>query len=310
MSKTSETTAGTPDALLRVRGLTHTFSQHRLFRSDRGSARALDDVSFDVLKGECFGIVGESGAGKTTLARALLRTFRPDGGTVELTLDGTRENVLQARPQKLRRLRREMQMIFQDPQASLNPRMTVAEIVAEPLVIHGTRDRRILETRVRQLLIQTGLNPKHLDRYPHAFSGGQRQRIAIARALALKPRLLIADEPVSALDPPVRAQILNLFQELRRDLGLTILLITHDLRVVRHICDRVAVMHRGTIVELKETDSLFANPTHPHTVSLLTAIPRPDPSRRHRRFRLQASAPLPENQDEDGRRRGRDYTAG
>ena len=243
-----------------------------------GAVKAVDGVSFDVLEGECLGLVGESGSGKTTVGRCILRALDPTEGVIHFRVDDTVTDVATADYKQLKELRQHMQLIFQDPYASLNPRMTVFDIVGEPLLVNGMKDRTQRELRVRELLAQVGLNPQHLQRYPHAFSGGQRQRIGIARGLALNPRLIVADEPVSALDVSVQAQILNLMNSLQRELGLTYLFIAHDLSVVRHICDRVAVMYVGRIVELAPTEDLFHTPRHPYTRSLLDAAPVPDPS--------------------------------
>ncbi len=243
-----------------------------------GAVKAVDGVSFDVHEGECLGLVGESGSGKTTVGRCILRALEPTAGQIRFRVDDTVTDVAGADHGQLKELRRHMQLIFQDPYASLNPRMTVFDIVGEPLLVNGMKDRAQRETRVRELLAQVGLNPQHLQRYPHAFSGGQRQRIGIARGLALNPRLIVADEPVSALDVSVQAQILNLMNSLQDELGLTYLFIAHDLSAVRHICDRVAVMYVGRIVELAETEELFHTPRHPYTRSLLDAAPVPDPS--------------------------------
>jgi oligopeptide/dipeptide ABC transporter ATP-binding protein len=243
-----------------------------------GAVKAVDGVSFDVLEGECLGLVGESGSGKTTVGRCILRALDPTEGVIRFRVDDTVTDVATADYKQLKELRQHMQLIFQDPYASLNPRMTVFDIVGEPLLVNGMKDRTQRELRVRELLAQVGLNPQHLQRYPHAFSGGQRQRIGIARGLALNPRLIVADEPVSALDVSVQAQILNLMNNLQRELGLTYLFIAHDLSVVRHICDRVAVMYLGRIVELAPTEDLFHTPRHPYTRSLLDAAPVPDPS--------------------------------
>ena len=245
-----------------------------------GQVRAVDGVSFSLFEGECLGLVGESGSGKTTVGRTLLRAYKPTDGEIRFHHDGEEVDIARASEDQLKTLRRHMQMIFQDPYASLNPRMTVFDIIGEPLIIHGVKNRTERETRVRELMQQVGLNPQHLLRYPHAFSGGQRQRIGVARALSLNPRLIVADEPVSALDVSVQAQILNLLQKLRRDLGLTYLFIAHDLSVVRHIADRVAVMYVGKIVEMAPVDRLYAQPAHPYTEALLAAAPPPDPARR------------------------------
>ena len=265
--------------LLQVRGLKKHFPITKgLLNRVVGAVKAVDGVSFDVFEGECLGLVGESGSGKTTVGRCILRALDPTAGEILFRVDDDTVDVARADFKQLKELRRHMQLIFQDPYASLNPRMTVFDIIGEPLFVNGMKDRSQRETRVRELLAQVGLNPQHLPRYPHAFSGGQRQRIGIARGLALNPRFIVADEPVSALDVSVQAQILNLLGQLQRDLGLTYLFIAHDLSVVRHICDRVAVMYVGRIVELAETEEMFRAPRHPYTRSLLDAAPVPDPS--------------------------------
>jgi peptide/nickel transport system ATP-binding protein len=268
--------------LLEVRHLSKTFSRRKGFFAATSIVRAVDDVSFSIEKGETFGLVGESGSGKTTTGRCILRLVEPSGG--EVLFDG--RDVLKLSRGDLRRARRDMQIVFQDPYSSLNPRMRVADIVEEPLIIHklGTKAER--RERVRQLIALVGLNPDHLLRYPHEFSGGQRQRIGLARALALNPSLVIADEPVSALDVSVQAQVVNLLMELQERLKLTYLFIAHDLRLVEHICSRVAVMYLGKIVEMGETPKLFASPQHPYTRALLSAIPVPDPDAPRQRIVL------------------------
>ena len=270
--------------LLQVSNLTKHFPITRgFFNRQVGTVRAVDGVSFDVREGECLGLVGESGSGKTTVGRCILRALTPTSGEILFRgagLDGDATDVARATGDELAGLRRHMQLIFQDPYASLNPRMTVFDIVGEPLLVNGMKDRAEREARVHELLAQVGLNPAHLRRYPHAFSGGQRQRIGIARGLALRPRLIVADEPVSALDVSVQAQILNLLSRLQRELRLTYLFIAHDLTVVRHLCDRVAVMYVGRIVELAGVEELFSRPRHPYTEALLRAVPVPDPARR------------------------------
>jgi len=266
-----------------------------LFDKVVGQVKAVDGVSFSLNKGECLAIVGESGSGKTTVGRTLLRAYRPTDGQVVFHLDGTAVDIVAAPESSLKELRRHMQMIFQDPYASLNPRMTVFDVVSEPLLIHGMKDRSEREQRVRKLMSQVGLDPAHMRRYPHAFSGGQRQRIGIARALALNPRLIVADEPVSALDVSVQAQILNLLQDLQQELGLTYLFIAHDLSVVRHIADRVAVMYVGKIVENAPVDSLYGRPRHPYTEALLAAAPLADPAHRQAPILLQGEVADPSN---------------
>ena len=261
-----------------------------------GHVRAVDGVSFTLGEGECLGLVGESGSGKTTCGRCILRAIEPTSGQILFRADGEKfVNVLEAKGAELKRLRRQMQMVFQDPYSSLNPRMTVFDIVGEPLLVHGMRRRREREERVRELLAQVGLAPHHLRRYPHAFSGGQRQRIGIARALALNPRLIVADEPVSALDVSVQAQVLNLLSELQERLNLTYLFIAHDLTVVRHISDRIAVMYVGRLVELADVESLFEQPLHPYTEALLSAVPLPDPGAKSRRVLLRGEVADPSN---------------
>jgi phosphonate C-P lyase system protein PhnK len=239
--------------------------------------RAVDDVSFDLVPGETLGIVGESGSGKTTMVRCLLRAIRPSAGTVEFTIGGRTFDLAALSEREIRPLRPHMQMIFQDPYSSLNPRMSVGDIVAEPLVIHRMARGRELADRVEQMLVRVGLEPEHLKRHPNAFSGGQRQRIGIARALIMSPSLVVADEPVSALDVSVQAQVINLLRDLQEERRLTYIFVSHDLSVVRHICDRVAVMYAGRMVEIAPLDRLFADPRHPYTRLLLSAAPSPDP---------------------------------
>jgi oligopeptide transport system ATP-binding protein len=265
--------------LLEVRHLTKEFTRKKGLFAKATSVRAVDDVSFTVERGETFGLVGESGSGKTTTGRCILRLIEPTSG--EVLFDG--RDVLALSRGDLRRARRDMQIVFQDPYSSLNPRMRVADIVEEPLIIHKLGAKAERRARVKELFALVGLDPDHLLRYPHEFSGGQRQRIGLARALALNPSLIIADEPVSALDVSVQAQVVNLLMELQERLGLTYLFIAHDLRLVQHICSRTAVMYLGRIVEMGETAKLFAAPQHPYTRALLSAIPVPDPDApRHR----------------------------
>jgi oligopeptide transport system ATP-binding protein len=249
--------------------------------------RAVDGVSLDIYPGETLGLVGESGCGKSTLARAILRLYEPTAG--EVLFDG--KNIFNLSPQEMKDMRREMQIVFQDPYASLNPRRTVGQIIGLPMALQGVPRKEIRE-RVQALLPKVGLQETHIDRYPHQFSGGQRQRIGIARALAVGPRFIVADEPVSSLDVSIRAQIINLLQELQQEMGLTFLFITHDLSVVNYVSDRIAVMYLGKIVELASTTAIFASPRHPYTQALLSAIPRLD-GRHRRRIILRGSVPSP-----------------
>ncbi|GIW77346.1 MAG: ABC transporter ATP-binding protein [Phycisphaerae bacterium] len=242
--------------------------------------KALDDVSFNMVRGETLGVVGESGSGKTTCARAILRAIDPTSGQVFFHNNNRVVDLASLSSGQLKPLRKEMQMIFQDPFASLNPRMTVGDIIAEPLVIHRIGTRKEREDRVVQILERVGLKAEHRSRYPHAFSGGQRQRIGIARALILRPAFVVADEAVSALDVCVRARILDLLKELKAEFGLSIMFVSHDLSVIRHICDRVLVMYRGRIMEMGDVEEVFNNPQHPYTKVLLSAIPEPDPDRK------------------------------
>ncbi len=260
--------------LLEVTRLVKEFGRGRGFLRKGAIVRAVDDVSFRIDEGETFGLVGESGSGKTTTGRCILRLIEPTSG--EVRFKG--EDVLAFSRSRMRQARREMQIVFQDPYSSLNPRMRVGAIVEEPLIIHRIGSKAERRARVAELFALVGLDPEQLTRFPHQFSGGQRQRIGLARALALNPSLIIADEPVSALDVSVQAQVINLLMDLQRSLKLTYLFIAHDLRLVRHICSRVAVMYLGRIVEMGPTESLFASPAHPYTKALLSAIPVPDPN--------------------------------
>ena len=273
------TTPANGDRLLDVRGLRKFFPiQRGMLRRVVGHVRAVDDVSFDIHRGQTLSLVGESGCGKTTTARCILRALPPTAGDILLQAgDGPAVNVARLTKRELRPLRRRMQMIFQDPFSSLNPRRTLLDIVAEPMVANGVGTRRDRTERVAELLGLVGLRPEYMQRYPHAFSGGQRQRIGIARALALHPALVVADEPVSALDVSVQAQILNLMLDLQAQLGLTYLFVAHDLSVVKHVSDRVAVMYAGQIVESAPTGAIFTTPRHPYTEALLSAVPKPDP---------------------------------
>jgi ABC-type oligopeptide transport system ATPase subunit len=272
--------------LLEVRRLTKDFTRHAGLFSRGTTVRAVDGVSFDIAEGETFGLVGESGSGKTTTGRCILRLIEPTSGEVRFR----GEDVLAFSKRQMRSARREMQIVFQDPYSSLNPRMRARDIVEEPLIIHrlGTRDER--RDRVRQLFELVGLAPSYLPRYPRELSGGQRQRVGIARAIALNPSFVIADEPVSALDVSVQAQVINLLMDLQQRLKLTYLFIAHDLRLVRHICRRMAVMYLGRIVEMGETKHIFAAPAHPYTRALLSAVPVIDPNAPRKRIALDPAA--------------------
>lgn len=280
----SETTLpqSTPP-LLRIRKLAKHYKVGGSRLGGKKSAstlKALDDVSFNMRRGETLGIVGESGSGKTTLARAILRAIDPTSGHAFFHNNNQTTDLATLPPRDLKPMRTQMQMIFQDPFASLNPRMTVGDIIAEPLVIHAMGNKKEREAKVVEMLERVGLEANHRTRYPHAFSGGQRQRIGIARALILRPAFIVADEAVSALDVCVRARVLDLLKELKTDFGLSIMFVSHDLSVIRHICDRVLVMHAGRIMEMGDIESVFNNPQHAYTKVLLSAIPEPDPDRK------------------------------
>jgi len=287
---------GTADGeLLKVQNLKMYFpiTQGIILQRQVGWVRAVDDISFTVKRGETLGLVGESGCGKSTTGRAILQLYKPTSGTV----DFLGKSLTQLNGGDLRKMRREMQMIFQDPYASLNPRMTVGSIIGEPLEIHGLARGREKSDRVQELLRIVGLNPYFANRYPHEFSGGQRQRIGIARALAVQPSFIVCDEPISALDVSIQAQVINLLEELQEQFTLTYLFIAHDLSVVRHIADRVAVMYVGKIVEVTTRDLLYERPLHPYTKALLSAVPIPDPviERKRQRIILTGDVPSPVN---------------
>ena len=288
--------------LLEVRSLKKYFPIKRgLLARVAGQVKAVDDVSFTVQAGETLGLVGESGCGKTTLGRCIVRAWAPTAGAILFydSADGADDagsiDLASLDSRALRPFRRQIQMIFQDPFGSLNPRMTLLQLIGEPLRVNGVQDGAAIKARVAELLRVVGLRPEYMTRYPHAFSGGQRQRIGIARALALNPRLIICDEPVSALDVSVQAQILNLLAELQAQFGLTYLFIAHDLSVVEHICDRVAVMYVGKIVEISESRRLFQQPRHPYSEALLAAVPKPDPRRRAAPLVLEGEVADPAN---------------
>ncbi len=286
--------AGNDNTLLQVDDLVMHFPIFRgVIQRQVGAVRAVDGVSFDIRRGETLGLVGESGCGKSTTGRAILQLYRPTSGAVHF--EGV--DLVHLKGEELRRMRRKMQMIFQDPYASLNPRMTIADIVGEPLIVHNVATGREVEERVQHLLELVNLNPSFASRYPHEFSGGQRQRIGVARALALQPSFIICDEPISALDVSIQAQVINLLEELQDEFNLTYLFIAHDLSVVRHISDRVAVMYLGVIVELADRDDLYLDPLHPYTQALLSTVPIPDPiaDAKRQRVILKGDVPSPVN---------------
>jgi oligopeptide transport system ATP-binding protein len=280
--------------LVEVRGLKMWFPIMRgIMQKHVADVKAVDGIDFNVIQGETLGLVGESGCGKSTTGRAILQLYKPTAGAV--LFEGT--DLVDLKGEDLRKMRRRMQMIFQDPYASLNPRMTVGSIVAEPMEVHniGTKAERL--ERVRELLKVVGLNPYFINRYPHEFSGGQRQRIGVARALAVNPAFIVCDEPISALDVSIQAQVINLLEDLQEQFGLTYLFIAHDLSVVRHISDRIAVMYLGKIMELADRDELYRNPMHPYTQALLSAVPIPDPviEEKRQRIILEGDVPSPVN---------------
>ncbi|MFD1396148.1 ABC transporter ATP-binding protein [Kroppenstedtia eburnea] len=279
-----------PQTLLEVKNLKKYYPiRGGIFGKKVGEVKAVDDVSFLVKRGETLGIVGESGCGKSTTGRAILRLEEPTEG--EVKFEGT--SLTRLKSEEMRRMRRELQMVFQDPFASLNPRKTAGEIIEEPLQVHGIGNARERKEEVRELLQVVGLDSYHAGRYPHQFSGGQRQRIGIARALAVKPKLIVADEPVSALDVSIQSQVLNLLEELQEKFDLTYLFIAHDLSVVRHISDRVGVMYLGRMVELADRDELYDNPLHPYTQALMSAVPIPNPEAKRERIILSGDVPSP-----------------
>lgn len=286
--------AANEDVILTVNNLKKHFPIYKgVFRKQVGAVKAVDGISFDVYRGETLGLVGESGCGKSTAGRVILQLYDATDGSIAFNDEELTEKSNSA----LRKIRPKMQMIFQDPHASLNPRMTIGSIISEPLVEHRAAKGNELQNRIEELLIKVGLNPSHANRYPHEFSGGQRQRVGIARALALNPDFIVCDEPIAALDVSIQAQVVNLLKELQEELGLTYLFISHDLSMIRHIADRVAVMYLGKIMELSASDNLYERPLHPYTRALLSAVPVPDPDYEEQRERviLQGDVPSPAN---------------
>lgn len=280
------------ELLLEVQGLKKYFPiTGGLFGSKQGDVKAVDDISFTVKKGETLGIVGESGCGKSTTGRLLMRLIEASEGKIVFE----DKEITRMSKAELRRTRREIQMVFQDPYASLNPRHSVQQILEEPLIVHGIGSKEERKKRVKEMLEVVGLNSYHAKRYPHQFSGGQRQRIGIAKALMTKPKLIIADEPVSALDVSIQAQVLNLMKDIQKEFGLTYIFIAHDLGVVRHISDRVGVMYLGRLIELADSEDLYENPKHPYSQALLSAVPIPDPDVKRERALIQGELPSPAN---------------
>jgi peptide/nickel transport system ATP-binding protein len=291
-AQTNTTPASSQQPLLEVNNLVKFFPiRGGLLSRVVANVKAVNDVSFKVGKGEVLGLVGESGSGKTTAGRAILRLIEPTSG--EIKFDGV--DIVKLNKNEMREYRKRMQIIFQDPFASLNPRMTVGDIIGEALQIHNLASGQARTDRVADLLKRVGLSPDHMRRYPHEFSGGQRQRIGIARALAVNPQFIVADEPVSALDVSIQAQVVNLLEDLQRDLGLTLLFIAHDLAVVEYICDRVVVMYLGKIMEIATSKELYTSPKHPYTEALLSAAPIPDPTIKRERILLEGDIPSPIN---------------
>ncbi|MEM7033534.1 MAG: oligopeptide/dipeptide ABC transporter ATP-binding protein [Chloroflexota bacterium] len=285
------------DVLLEVKNLKQHFPIHQGFlQRVVGHIKAVDGVNFFIRKNEALGLVGESGCGKTTVGRTLLRLYDPTDGEIWYRKEnGERVEIAKISQKEMKPLRKEMRMIFQDPFSSLNPRLTVKDLIGEPLIIHNVASGKEMEDRVGELMSAVGLDPNYMRRYPHEFSGGQRQRIGLARTLALSPRLIVADEPVSALDVSIQAQVLNLLQSLKDELGLTLLFIAHDLSVVEHMCDRIAVMYVGKIVEMADAEALLKSPQHPYTEALVSAVPPADPDIEPNRIILDGDVPSPAN---------------